>query len=331
MAVIIKIKSFFIKTIRKFFLKYGVLLSNKSYDQLSSQRNNAIFKLVNKEKEGLISGVSIVVFSKDRAMQLNAMLESYFNFVKNPVNLFIIFQASSKVHYHAYTEIKSIFKNSLVDIQFIHENEGFRSTLISVLNKIKTQSMIFLTDDDMFINNIDLTCFSEIDPLKSVVTLRHSPHIRYSYTAGSKHSTPFLKPMQVDRVDAFEFQWFESKNEWSDPWSVDGHMLSTAEVRVLTSISNFKAPNSYEGALKSFNDIINNRTGICFPRSIIVNIPINRVQEEVLNKSGSISTDFLLEQWQKGFAIDIKRFSKIIPTSTHEEHTIFFIKRIKRV
>jgi hypothetical protein len=137
--------------------------------------------------------------------------------------------------------------------------------------------------------------------------------------------------MQVDRVDAFEFQWFESKNEWSDPWSVDGHMLSTAEVRVLTSISNFKAPNSYEGALKSFNDIINNRTGICFPRSIIVNIPINRVQEEVLNKSGSISTDFLLEQWQKGFAIDIKRFSKIIPTSTHEEHTIFFIKRIKRV
>ena len=56
-------------------------------------------------------------------------------------------------------------------------------------------------------------------------------------------------------------------------------------------------------------------------------MPINRVQDEVSNKSGEISTDFLLDKWNKGYKINTSIFENYVPKSTHEEHSIIFQKR----
>ena len=62
-------------------------------------------------------------------------------------------------------------------------------------------------------------------------------------------------------------------------------------------------------------------------KSIVLNMPINRVQDEVSNKSGEISIDFLLDKWNKGYKINTSIFENYVPKSTHEEHSIVFQKR----
>ena len=123
------------------------------------------------------------------------------------------------------------------------------------------------------------------------------------------------------------FEWFEQGNEWSDPWSVDGQVLSVAEVHVLTRLSDFNAPNSYEGALKSFNDLAVGREGVCYSESKVLNLPINRVQAEVMNFSGNVPPEFLLEQWRKGMMLDTGFLMNHIPRAPHEEHLMAFKKR----
>jgi hypothetical protein len=109
---------------------------------------------------------------------------------------------------------------------------------------------------------------------------------------------------------------------------VDGNIYSTAEINILSRISQFNAPNSYEDTLKSFGDIAVDRIGYCFTQSKILNLAINRVQNEIENKSGDIAPDFLLSQWSKGFRMDRSKFDSHIPISPHEEHVIQFRSRV---
>ena len=124
-----------------------------------------------------------------------------------------------------------------------------------------------------------------------------------------------------------QFNWFEAPGEWSDPWSVDGHVYSTYEVLNLSKISEFKLPNTFEAMLKSFNFLMKERHGLCYQKSIIMNTPLNIVQKEYKNIQGNIDTKYLLTKWNAGMKIDINLFKNISINSTHSFHEINFIKR----
>ena len=49
-------------------------------------------------------------FSKDRPLQLYALLESYFTYCKDPVPLIILYKASEDDYERAYNEIKDSYK-----------------------------------------------------------------------------------------------------------------------------------------------------------------------------------------------------------------------------
>jgi hypothetical protein len=304
----------------------GTLLSQQMYNQLLTQRARAVSELVVLEKIGLKPGLTGVVLSKDRALQLYTLLYTYFKLVENPASLFIIYSASTESHARAYSEVVTMLEKVTVKLTFVRETMSFRETLLKILAQVNTKNIFFLVDDIIFIRPLNLKVASEIDPLQSILSFRHSPHLRRSYTAAVDQAPPNFVPAPYG-TDVLTFKWFEQGNEWADPWSLDGQILSTAEVRVLTRLSDFKSPNSYEGALKTFSDIVKNRSGICYGESKIVNLPINRVQSEVPNYSGSISPEFLLEQWNKGLMLDTSMFETHVPRSTHEEHPVSFKKR----
>jgi hypothetical protein len=321
-----------LRTIARRFLYYvvdtigGVLLSHRAYGQILTQRARAVLELTRLENIDLKPGLTGVILSKDRALQLYTLLHTYFRLVKNPVPIFVIYNTSTDSHATAYSEVAAAFKKTSPKVVFAHEIKSFRDTLLDILAQVSTKNIFFLMDDIIFIRPLDLKVASEIDPLRSILSLRHSPHLRRSYTAAVTQKPPNFVSAPND-PGLLAFKWFEQGNEWADPWSLDGQILSTAEVRVLTRLSDFKAPNSYEGALKTFNDIAKNRNGVCYGESKILNLPINRVQNEVPNLSGGVSPEFLLEQWNKGLMLDTSMFDTHVPHSPHEEHPVVFKKR----
>jgi len=324
----ISYRSIVVNFLRRFVKVFaGVLLSQKSYDQIILQRANAVSELVKLERGKLSQGVVVIVFSKDRALQLYTLLHTYFQYVQNPVSIFVIYTATNLAHAKAYKEVQAKFFSSPVVVKFVREATSFRDTLLNVLCEIKTSNIFFLVDDIIFIRNVDLDIAGKIDPNHLILSLRHSPNLRRSYTANTNQMPPRLSTSKLG-VGMLEFNWFEEGCEWSDPWSLDGQVLSTAELRVISRLSDFNAPNSYENALKTFNDFAKGRAGVCFSESKILNLPINRVQNEVSNQSGNVSPEFLLQKWNEGMMLDTTSFEKHVPLSPHEEHVMKFMKRL---
>jgi hypothetical protein len=301
----------------------GVLLSKKAAENLIAQRDSAVIELAAIENSNLTPGLVGIVVSKDRALQLYSLLATYRELVINPVSLTVIYTASTIEHENAYKEVEALTLKLHQDIEFIKESNGFRNTLLKILDKVQVKNIFFLVDDIVFIRNIDLAYASKLDTSRYVLSLRHSPHLNRSYTANRSQMPPQLLKFK-DVQGLFEFRWFEEGCEWSDPWSVDGQILSTAEVRVISKVSNFSAPNSYEATLKSFNALCIERHGLCYFESKILNLPINRVQIECENLSGSVSPEYLLNQWHKGMMLDTSNLLTHIPLSPHEEHLIIF-------
>jgi len=282
-------------------------------------------ELVETHHAKLRKGLTAVVFSKDRPMQLFALLTSYIRHVSNPVPLVVVYSASSVSYADAYLEVCATL-GEFVEISLIDDTQGFRNSLLDVLAHTRTRNVLFFVDDIVFIRPVDLQLAQEIDPSRYILSLRHGPHLSRSYTANTTQQPPNFGPSPYG-ADTLTFRWFAAGNEWSNPWSVDGQVLSTAEVAVMTRVSDFIAPNSYEGALTSFNDLIGGRMGLCYKQSKILNLAINRVQKEVKNRCGGISCEFLQEQWQKGWAIDTTVLDMHIPTSPHEDHAVSFVPR----
>ena len=302
------------------------VLTNKQYKEILAQRAKAVKDLVDQKEDKLEAGLIGVIFSRDRALQLNALLESYFEKVINPAPLIVIYKASNFSHKVAYQEvIARIIKLSHL-VVFIEQPESFRECLVNVLEGVKVKSIFFLVDDIVFIRHVDLSIYSAINSRMGILSLRLGPSLRKSYTTNQNQKPPFFLQSDIS-LELLEFEWFEQGCEWADPWSVDGNIYSAAEIFVLTKISQFKAPNSYEDALKSFSDLAKGRIGYCFKECKILNLAINRVQSERSNISGSITTEFLLEQWNRGLVMDRKIFDTHIPYSPHEEFEIKFRSR----
>jgi hypothetical protein len=302
-----------------------VILRKNVYDEIIDQRNKVLLEIISIERQKLSKGLEGVVFSKDRPLQLYTLLETYNNLVENPVKLTVIYKASTKKYDEAYKKVFSLLRGGKTKFSFVKESQSFKVTLNSILRRIKIKNIFFLVDDIIFIRKIDLSLAASLDTKQYILSLRHSPHLKRSYTSNMEQKPPKLN-YSKNFIDMKEFRWFAEKNEWSNPYSVDGHILSLAEIYAISKFSSYSGPNSFEYVISSFNALCISKQGLCYNESKILNLPINRVQNESKNTSGFISTNYLLKKWNENMSIDTSIFNNYIPHATHEEHPIKFKK-----
>lgn len=241
-----------------------------------------------------------VVFSKDRPLQLHLLLQSYVDMVANPVPLTIVYATSNDAFAKAFDEVAACFKGH--DFTFVHETR-FKPTLLSVLEEIRAEKMFFLTDDDVFVNKIDMLKHTQIDPQEAVLNAVLSPQVTHSYTTQRAVPLPIFTPVK-GHAELMEFKWGSSFDTWDYPMMVDGTLFSTREMRLMASLTNYKAPNSFEGALMEFSHGFRARKGYCYKKAIIMNLPLNKVQTENANPGGGSDVDGMLATWNEGMAID---------------------------
>jgi hypothetical protein len=89
----------------------------------------------------------------------------------------------------------------------------------------------------------------------------------------------------------------------------------------------FDSPNTFEGNLQIFRDLFINRHGVCYKKSKLINLPLNKVQNDCKNRHGNLDEDYLLDQWKDGLQIDYKKLYGYNNVSAHEEINIMFLKR----
>lgn len=317
----------YIKKLLKKILKFiGIYICNiNTHLQLIYQRDSAIKQLATQIELDSNDGNVGIIFSRDRALQLYTLLSSYQKKVKNPIPLIVFYSTSTHRHSKSYLEIEKYFQDKL-RIDFVDHGGNFYDSLVDLLEKINCKKVFFLCDDNIFIKDVDLSIMDKINTQDYILSMRCSPYLKYSYTLNTKLHNPKLTKSEISD-DLLKFSWFEAPGEWSYPWSIDGHIFSLPLVRSIILSSKFQAPNSFESVLTTFNSIYENKYGLCFKFSTILNLPINQVQVEYKIKHGDITTDFLLEKWVAGYAFETSIFDEYIPISVHEEFIPTFVKR----
>ena len=268
-----------------------------------------------------------IVFSKDRALQLHALLATCHEKVASPVPLYVLYQTTSSSHQKAYEDVISLFSNHQISFIKQENDDSFRKDLLNLLELLTAERVFFLVDDVLFIEDFDIKDFVKFDTDKFVPTLRMGPNLKKCYTVQKEQPLPGLMPDIIKDKDKIAWEWDQGVYDWSYPVSLDGHFFSTQEITTMIQLIDFSAPNTLEDQLQKFRRFFLFRMGVCYKKSKIVNIPCNKVQEENKNLCGNIHQDFLLEQWQKGYQMDYQQLYGFNNTSAHQEITFEFIKR----
>ncbi len=309
--------------------------STSIFDKLDLMKENQLFRklvLLNTAFLNCNNGnnnTRCIIFSKDRAIQLHALISSYMEKVKNPAPISIIYKSTNELHEKAYREVFDSFQDFPITPIGQTQNTSFKKLLIDLLDSCTEKRVFFLVDDILFIEDVDLNDLSWFDSSYFIPTLRMGENLSFAYTTQQEQKCPeFVKEVLKDDTKLC-WVWGEGELDWSYPLSVDGHLFSKAEISLLIRNIEFDTPNTLESNLQLYRDLYAHRYGVCYKKSKILNIPLNRVQDDFNNLHGAIHQDFLLEQWNNGFQIDYHKIYGFFNISAHQEVPIGFIKRYK--
>jgi hypothetical protein len=286
-----KEKILYLETVKRISSYYTYFLSSFEYDL-----NNGIFG---------------VVFSKDRAMQLQALLSSYFYYTTNAAPLLILFTYSSSKHKYAYEIIQKEFQD--FPVSFIEET-NFSEQLKQIIKRQKGDRIFFMTDDAVFLDFYDLNDCLNFHPLQNVFSLRLGRDLDFCYAYNKKQDIPLFTTENVMKKEWNSWIWKDMYNspDWSYPLSVDASIFLRTEIEAILNYITFKSPNSLESQMQLLKDLFVQRKGICYSKAKYVNVPCNRVQNEFDNVfHNTYSVDELADRFLEGERIEWEKFKEL--------------------
>ena len=199
--------------------------------------------------------LNVIIFSKDRAMQLHLLLESILlNFNVEDYKLNILYKASNDEYNRGYNTIRDLYP------QFNYKKEeSFKTDLLSLFND--SEYTVFLTDDDIIyqsfkLNNDELhnifeisnsSCFSLRLGLNTTncYTMQKLNKLESYKTHSFYHDTDLIEPVISWKVG-------DGTNDYAYPMSLDGHIFKTEYIKNLCEILEYSNPNLFEGFLSNF-------------------------------------------------------------------------------
>jgi hypothetical protein len=242
-----------------------------------------------------MSDIQIVIFSKDRAAQLDLLLESMRRFLGGleRTQVHVLYLTSHPDHEVGYQ--KCLHHHQWC--KFIKERE-FRKDVLDIL-LVDVPLTMFLVDDDVLIYGCSLDDprirSLHLDDEILCVSLRLAPSIDHCYVKDLTTPAPTMLP-------GLRFSWIDQLGDWGYPMSLDGHIFRTSDVLPLMHGAVFTNPNTLETILAASNPC--RPLMACVPRQIVVNVPANRVQDYPSRNMGE-STDWLNMQYCGGNRLNL--------------------------
>ncbi len=260
--------------------------------------------------------MNIIIFSKNRASQLDLLLRSMKKYFKEYDNFkkYVLYTYTDKKFMDGY----DITFTKHPEINYVKE-KSFKNDLLFLINKDDELS-VFFVDDNVFkepfsINDKEFKIFKNSKDI-ACLSLRLHPNLTYCYPA-----RVFMKKPTMVKGNIFD--WRRKDGDFGYPMSLDGHIFFTSDIISRFEQINYNNPNTLEGILS--NIPIPKPLMIMYDKSRIMNLPLNKVQNVNNNVFGHISADFINEQFLQGKRISMENIDGFENTSCHQEIDIKFI------
>lgn len=283
-----------------------------------------------------------IVLSKDRAAQLHLFLQSL---AENDNNFFsnisVLYKSTNEDFENGYRFVKEEFSS----VNWLNEFKYYED--IMHLVHVPSKYVAFFTDDDIIyrkipVNNIiidDYMSSRKFDvntPLCFSLRLGLNTYIQDQYTG--QHVIP--PELLYDDGPILAWDWTKVPNytNFGYPFSVDGHIFERNLMIKLLSEIKFNNPNQQEVAMSTkvgeyASPAVDKKWMLSFKDSVLINTPLNRVQEVCLNRSGEsfgISPEDMNKNFLEGKTLSLEDidFSNIV--GCHQELSMTWKQRTNR-
>jgi hypothetical protein len=258
--------------------------------------------------------IDIIVFSKDRACQLDALLRSIDIKFKIDHTIKVLYKDSNDNFKLGYDKVISDFKN----VEFFQES-SFRDNLFSILKTCKNKMISFFVDDIIMTETLNEIEFVERfynDNNTLTISLRLGKNISICYAM----NIPIAKPNLINNM--WNWQQHAFRGDWGYSMSLDGDIYRKEEfVKYIPQIE-FGNPCHMEAHMTN-KPIGNKALMMCFDKSKLINIPINKTNDIPGNNNRLIKNVKTAEELNKlyleGHRIKIENVFGINNNSCHYE------------
>ncbi|HEY1778188.1 MAG TPA: hypothetical protein VGG41_18670 [Solirubrobacteraceae bacterium] len=229
--------------------------------------------------------VHAIVFSRDRAAQLDLLLTSLTTNAPDLADsLTVLWRATDELYRHAY----DVCRGEHPQVEFVAES-SFADDVRSLL--APAEQIVFFTDDSVLFRPLE---GRERAPGEWLI---HDPELlAFSLRLGRNcedcypHSRRQLQPEFSAHGDALSWSWSGADGDFGYPMSLDGHVMDAALPMQLLGARQPANPNELEAAMaQAVASVPLARRVASYRESHLVCIPANRVNETHPNRFDSAS------------------------------------------
>ena len=267
----------------------------------------------------------VLVFSRDRALQLDATLRSFLSHCQDSatVHIRVLYTTTDESHAKQYRSLEQDYAPH-TGIQFVRE-QIFRSDVLALLALF--DHVLFLVDDNIFVRNFTIQeGMSVLSTESSVlsVSLRLGRNTTYCYPLDSQQALPPFSTISSANTELLKFRWVEAQHDFNYPLEVSSSLYRTDDLYDVMSSLSFSNPNSLEGQLAEQKGQFSLSAPdlVCYGYSVTFCNPLNMVQIECVNRAATdpqVTSAGLAEKFRKGYRVDVDSYVNFTPHAAHQE------------
>ena len=276
----------------------------------------------------MIKSIQGIIFSKDRALQLDGLLRSFALHCQDIelVDLNIIYTTSNQTHNQQYQQLEQEYPKYI----FVKEDD-FHINLLELCNG--KEYLLFLVDDNIFVrpfNLQEIITALKNQPEALSFSLRLGENNNYFYMKDWSQKVPELH--KTDNPLIFSFDWTKAECDFAMPIEVSSSIFRAFDLWPFLSRIEFSNPNSLEHNLAlfrhRFRDIAPNV--LCYQKSRTFCNPINIVNNTCQFRSGNrkdYSSSALSQLFEQGLRIDVHQYEDYQTNACHQEVELRLCKK----
>lgn len=307
---------------------------NKQKDIYEEMKNKPVYEEYKKLKTTGQKDlkIDILVWTKDRACQLDLLLRSIGDNFKNYGNISVRYDYSTPELKKGYEKV--INKNYGFTVAYVERNEDlkvddFEKNTKDIINSMQSEYVMLLCDDDVFIRDTQVDeIFTHYGDDVCTVSLRMSEDINFCYGTQKNCVLPEFLPCHGNFL---KWNWKDSdpSTDWGYPGAVNIHIYKKKWYQDMIKDMKFNNPNELECLFnknrKAFKPAI-----LAFKKTRILNIPVNQIQTvcptNPFGKVHNYTKEDLNNRWLNGDIIDTKGIYMYQNKGVNEELPLVFVR-----
>ncbi len=248
--------------------------------------------------------LNIIVFSKDRACQLDATLRSIYKHIKVPYDLSVLYKADLEEFQKGYKILIDIYSNR---ISFV-EQSHFKNDLVNLLKISDYKYTLLLVDDILILRDITLDDPEIIEFISNesliALSIRMSTSTKYCFF-DTDEGEYLIESPEFDDKNIYNFLAGEYPPHWYHAVTACGQVIRTKNMLLFAEGLEYNNPNTFENKLNRIG--MPSHLAICYDKPRLMEFAINIVNTtHITNKCGDTDIEQLNTEWLNGNRLDIE-------------------------